>query len=338
MNTLVRARPAPRWTAYTLRATSALIVLAVMAVPVGVGIRWWPSDVGQRTTTPAAQLSASQLTAYANFASSEPVAAPLVISYHDIEPEGSSASPYTVSPAALEEHMAMLKAAGFTSITAEQMVAYLDGEPIPPRSVLITFDDGAKGIWRFADRILERHGFHATAFIITSSVGTRQPYYLTWHEMRRMRDSGRWDFGGHTDDGHRYIQGGSDDNDSGPYLLTREWLGDAGRLETLDEWRRRVTADLDASIARMADEGFERPLLFAHPFAAVTAPTNDAAIPVKLDQLIDERFEASVANNIDAGTVGPSEIASRHVLRMLVRGETTTDALFQRLSDASTTT
>lgn len=337
VSTLIPLRSKPRWSAYTLRAVSAVVVLMALAIPVGAGIRWWPSDVSQRVTTPVAVFSGEQLAAFANFAESSPIAAPLVISYHNIAPEGSSASPYTVSPEALEQHMAMLEAAGFTSITSQQMADYLGGGAVPARSVLITFDDGAKGIWRYADPVLERHGFHATAFIISGSVGTRQPYYVTWHELRRMRDSGRWDFGGHTDDGHMRVPG-IPGSDPGPFLLTREWLDAEGRLETLDEWRERVAADLDANVDRMVEEGFDRPLLFAHPFAAVTAPTNDPAIPLELDQLVEERFVASVANSFYATTVGPEQVASRHLLRILVRADTTTDDLFQRLRDVSAAT
>lgn len=336
MNTSIQLDTTNRWSAYALRAVSAVVVLAALAVPVGAGIRWWPSDVGRRVTTPAAVLSGEQLQSYAEFADSRPNPAPLVISYHDIAPEGSSDSKYAVTPEALEEHMAMLETAGFTAITSQQMVDYLDGESIPARSVLITFDDGARGIWRYADSILERHGFHATAFIISGSVGTRQPYYATWGELRRMRDSGRWDFGGHTDGGHGYVASGPDDDDLGPFLLTRQWLPDDRRLETLDEWRARVTADLDTSVERMVEEGFDRPLLFAHPFAAVITPTNDPAIPMELDALVEERFAASVANNQQyAATVGATQIAERHLLRIAVRANTTTDDLFQRLRDAS---
>lgn len=339
MNTSIQLDTTNRWSAYALRAVSAVVVLAALAVPVGAGIRWWPSDVGRRVTTPAAVLSGEQLRSYAEFADSRPNPQPLVISYHDIAPEGSSDSKYVVSPEALEEHMAMLEAAGFTSITSQQMVDYLDGESIPARSVLITFDDGPRGIWRYADSILERHGFHATAFIVTGSVGTRQPYYATWDELRHMRDSGRWDFGGHTDGGHGRVPGGPGGNNTGPFLLTRMWLDGEGRLETLDEWRTRVAADLDSNVERMVEEGFDRPLLFAHPFAAVITPTNDPAIPAELDALVEERFAASVANNVQyVDTVGPTQITERHLLRIGVRANTTTDDLFQRLRDVSAST
>jgi hypothetical protein len=117
----------------------------------------------------------------------------------------------------------------------------------------------------------------------------------------------------------------------GPFLLTRQWLDLENRLETLDEWRSRVTDDLDSSIETLVDRGFDRPLFFAHPFAAVTKPTNDPAVPAELAALVAGRFEASVANDPAASPVGADQLRSRHLLRVAVRGDTSTDVLFERL-------
>ena len=191
-----------------MRSVSGLVVLGALAVPVGLGVRWWhPSDVAARATTPAAVLASDDAARAAEFAATAPSARPVIISYHDIS-EDPGQSPYVVTPTQFEEHMSMLEAAGFTSLSSQEMADYLEGQPVPPRSVWITFDDGTKGIWRYGDRILERHGFTATAFVITGSVDTHQPYYLTWSELRRMRDTERWDFGAHTENGHRYVYGG----------------------------------------------------------------------------------------------------------------------------------
>jgi poly-beta-1,6-N-acetyl-D-glucosamine N-deacetylase len=322
--------------AYVVRALSAMVVLACVAVPIGLAVRWWPSPVSERFSTPVAQFGDRQLAAFKSFALSADPAGPIILSYHDIAPDdGSDRSPYTVTPELLEEQIAMLSASGFTSVTSEQMSGFLTGERLPPRSVWITFDDGAKGTWQYADRILERYGMSATAFVITADVGTRQPYYLTWEEMRHMRDSGRWEFGGHTDDGHHRIASGPRQGDVGPFLLTREWLDPENRLETIGEWRSRVTADLDRSIDALVDHGFSRPLFFAHPFAAVTEPTNDAAIPGELAALVAARFEASVENDPAATPVSADQVGNRHLLRVAVRGDTSTDVLFEQLQAIS---
>lgn len=332
--------------ARAIRGASAMVVVACVALPVMLAVRWWPSSLSDRHSTPAAEFTADQSAEFAAFAATAPASRPIILSYHDVLPAGdddvdegaeagAESSIYTVTPEQLESQMAMLEAGGFTSVTSAQMAAYLDGEPLPARSVFITFDDGAKGIWQYADRILERHGFHATAFIITGSVGTRQPYYLTWSELEAMRDNGRWDFGAHTDAGHLRLADDADGDTALPFLLTRAWLPEAGRQETLDEWRVRVATDLDANIDAFVDHGFDRPLMFAHPFAAVTEPTDDPAIPIELDRLIEARFAASVANDPAVTTVGPNQIAARHLLRVAVRAATTTDELFQRLRDIS---
>lgn len=332
--------------ARSVRGASAIVVMACVALPVMLAVRWWPDSLAPRHSTAAAEFTSDEALAYAAFAATAPASRPIILSYHDVLPAsdddidegaeaGAESSIYTVTPDQLESQMAMLAASGFTSITSAQMAAYLDGEALPPRSVYITFDDGAKGIWQYADRILERHGFHATAFIITGSVGTRQPYYLTWDEMRQMRDNGRWDFGAHTDSGHVRVPDDAEGDNVLPFLLTRAWLPESGRQETLDEWRTRVAADLDANIESLVDHGFDAPLMFAHPFAAVTKPTDDPAIPIELDRMIEARFTASVANDPAATPVGPNQIAARHLLRVAVRSNTTTDELFQKLRNVS---
>lgn len=314
-----------------VRSASALVVLAVLIVPVVLGMRWWPSDVSAQRATPPAELTPEDLAMYLEFASTnEPADEPVVISYHDVRPDLSDAGPYTVTPAQLEEAMSMLKAAGYTSITSEQMAGYLSGEPVPPRSVWITFDDGTKGVWRWADPILERHGFTATSFVITGSVGAQQPYYLTWSELAKMRESGRWDIEAHTHDGHRFVDANSSGTERGPFLVTRQWLPAEAKVESTEEWDARVSADLDTCIQVLDDRGFDPPLFFAHPFAAVDSSTDPTIAPL-LDRLIEDRFVASVANSPDAAAVGQGQIINRHVLRVAVRGDTGTIELFERL-------
>lgn len=317
-----------------VRSVSALIVVAAVAVPVGAGWRWTRDAPEETRSTPAASLDAADLADYRAFAAGPGAEAPVIISYHDIAPGRAEARTYDVTPTALEEQMAMLKAAGFVSITVDQLVGYMAGEPVPPRSVLITFDDGTKGVRTWADKILERHGFTAVAFVITGSVDT-SPYYLSWRDLRALRDSGRWDVEAHTHAGHVRVAASATPGDVGAFLLTRKWLPLEQRLETIDEWTTRVTTDLDLSITRLTDEGFRPPQLFAHPFAAVSVPTNDPSTPALLAGIVAERFVASVANTPDATALTPEDIAAGHLPRVAVRSATTAHELFGRLAAAS---
>jgi hypothetical protein len=73
-----------------------------------------------------------------------------VLVYHGINDQ---ADHYSVSQAAFTEQMEMLKRAGFQTISIGQYVRFLQGDVrgLPPRPVLITFDDGRLDSYRGAD-------------------------------------------------------------------------------------------------------------------------------------------------------------------------------------------
>jgi peptidoglycan/xylan/chitin deacetylase (PgdA/CDA1 family) len=223
----------------------------------------------------------------------------LVLCYHDLTTRPHNE--YTVAPRAFAAQMASLKQAGFHTISAEEFARFNSGAPVqmPSRPLLITFDDGAKGTWIYADRVLAQLGFQATVFLITGDVGHHQPYYLDWPEVEAMQETGRWSFGSHTAEGHGLVAA-DNSGDTGPFLTNRLWLPTDDRLETLGEYRGRVSADLDRSIEEIVAHGLSRPSLFAFPFSAVSEPTNDPVIGPLLLRLLSARFSALLDNTTSA--------------------------------------
>jgi hypothetical protein len=230
----------------------------------------------------------------------------LVLCYHDLTTKPHNE--YTVTPPTFAAQLAALKQAGFHTISAEQFARFHSGAPVrlPSRPLLITFDDGAKGTWIYADRVLARLGFEATVFLITSDVGHHQPYYLDWPEVEAMRETGRWSFGSHTAEGHGLVAA-DNSGDTGPFLTNRLWLPGENRLETLGEYRARVSADLDRSVEEVVAHGLPRPSLFAFPFSAVSEPTNDPVIGPMLLHLLSTRFSALLDNTTSATLIGPKQ-------------------------------
>ncbi|MFE7118308.1 polysaccharide deacetylase family protein, partial [Streptomyces sp. NPDC057654] len=85
--------------------------------------------------------------------------------------------------------------------------AWRDGSRLPPRPVLITFDDGYEGVHRHALPLLAKHGFAATLFASTGWL--RGPYednhradgppdlMLDWDQVRELAAAGM-EIGGHS--------------------------------------------------------------------------------------------------------------------------------------------
>jgi peptidoglycan/xylan/chitin deacetylase (PgdA/CDA1 family) len=95
-----------------------------------------------------------------------------VLMYHHVSPAPGL---ITVSPQNFRAQMAWLAREGWRSIGCDDLARYLQGEPLPDRSVLITFDDGYLDNWVHAAPILAEHGQRATIFLITGRIGDGPP-------------------------------------------------------------------------------------------------------------------------------------------------------------------
>ncbi|MFL5863231.1 MAG: polysaccharide deacetylase family protein [Solirubrobacteraceae bacterium] len=281
--------------------------------------------VTAQVAPPAASLPDADLKRYQRFRAAAVGGPPVVLVYHDVQPRPEP--PYTVSPRQLASHVAMLRAAGFTPVSVAQVVAWLNGRPLPPRAVMLTFDDSTKGTWIYGDPILAAAGFRAVSFVITGWVGIRQPYYLTWDELQRMQASGRWDLQSHSRLGHQRLPiDGS--GATAPALINRLWLPDAHRIETLDEFTARVRADLAGSKTDLVDHGLPEPQLFAYPFSAAAGPTDDPAAAGRTAAIVRDLFAAGLVDSATATASGPADVRARLLRRVDVGTATTTDQLF----------
>jgi peptidoglycan/xylan/chitin deacetylase (PgdA/CDA1 family) len=87
-----------------------------------------------------------------------------VLMYHKVNDLWPN--PTTVPPAVFEEQMALLGALGYVPVSLGAVRDhYLERAPLPPRAVLITFDDGYRDNLENALPILKRHGYPAVLFV-----------------------------------------------------------------------------------------------------------------------------------------------------------------------------
>lgn len=115
-----------------------------------------------------------------------------VLLYHHILPEEQNRvfrdNAAVISLENFTMQMQYLYDNGFQTITLEQLEAFLfEGEPLPPRSVMIHFDDGYYSNFVYAYPVLQSFGFNAVVFFITRFIEEQgeiqQPFDyddLTW--------------------------------------------------------------------------------------------------------------------------------------------------------------
>jgi peptidoglycan/xylan/chitin deacetylase (PgdA/CDA1 family) len=97
-----------------------------------------------------------------------------VLMYHKVnDVDGNTV---TVPVGQFDEQMAQLGELGYTVVSLDDVLAhYLDGKPLPPQAVLITFDDGYLDNLENAMPILQRHGYPAVLFAPIGYLGGNRP-------------------------------------------------------------------------------------------------------------------------------------------------------------------
>lgn len=225
-----------------------------------------------------------------------------VLLYHGIGPESNFANAadasYGLEVDDFAKQMTLLAHAGYETVDLETFVRFVQGEPVdlPPRPLLLTFDDARADSWTGADAILQELGFSAVMFVDVGRVDAGDPEYLTWEELETAQESGRWQLQLHSGEGHQQIQYGPGPDDYGPYYAYRQ------PDEDFEGWQQRVRSDLEwgEKVLREHIPSFE-PLAFAPPYGAYGQDgTNDPRIPDDLLGWLTERFDVVFTQDVNA--------------------------------------
>ena len=97
----------------------------------------------------------------------------VVLMYHRVgQAHNAWERKYCIAPEAFAAHMAALKAQGLRAVSIEHFAAWLvGGAALPAGSILITFDDGFRGVREHALPIMERLGWPFTVFLVSELIG-----------------------------------------------------------------------------------------------------------------------------------------------------------------------
>ena len=137
-----------------------------------------------------------------------------------------------------ERQIKMLQENGYNVLPLPEIVKSLRaGTPLPDKAIAITIDDAFLSVYNEAWPRLKAAGLPFTLFVATNPVDKGTPGYMTWDQIREMRDSGAT-IGGHT----------------------------VSHLHMPNNSRKRNASEIVESNNRFEAELGDRPLLFAFPF------------------------------------------------------------------------
>src|ERR671937_1854295 len=97
-----------------------------------------------------------------------------VLMYHKVN--DLPANPLTMPVSLFDEQMDQLRDLGYTVVDLQAVLKpYVDGKPLPPQAVLITFDDGYHDNLDNAARVLGKYGYPAVLFVTIGYLDDRHP-------------------------------------------------------------------------------------------------------------------------------------------------------------------
>jgi len=131
-----------------------------------------------------------------------------IIMYHSIVNSTAKVNSYIITPAILEADLKYLSENGYTTILAEDLISFVNGQKdLPEKPVMLTFDDGFYNNYSYALPLLEKYDMKATVSILgiytdkfsaINEAYNNNYTYLSWKQIKEMLATGRIDIGNHT--------------------------------------------------------------------------------------------------------------------------------------------
>lgn len=123
-----------------------------------------------------------------------------VLMYHHVMPKPDNS--IAISPAAFDAQMKYLKDKGFHPVSMTAMDAFvMTGKRLPPKPVLITFDDDRQDQIAYAVPVLRKYGFTATFFVIGNWVTSHDATCMHLSQLKTLVADG-FDVQSHTVNHH----------------------------------------------------------------------------------------------------------------------------------------
>lgn len=209
----------------------------------------------------------------------------LSLCFHNVQDVVSDPDGLSISTDRLVVTFSWLREHGFRVVSVDELLAAREGRrPLPPRAVLLTFDDGYTSFYNRVYPLLRAFDYPAVLALtgrwLDAAPGEEVPYgdrlvprekFVTWEQVREMADSGLVEIASHSYDLHRGVPANPQGNRQ-PALSARIYDPQAGAYEEEGAWLARLRADLSANSALIERQTGRRPRVMVWPYGKFNRP------------------------------------------------------------------
>ncbi|WP_423368857.1 poly-beta-1,6-N-acetyl-D-glucosamine N-deacetylase PgaB [Burkholderia sp. LMG 32019] len=227
-----------------------------------------------------------------------------VICMHDVRDNllatfssSTMVDPYAVDTGTLTAIFSWLQTNNYHTVTVKQIEASRHGgKPLPPRAVLLTFDDGYSSHYTKVLPLLERFKYPAVMGIVTAWIDAPQDapikisdkiqmprdYFMTWDQVKKVGQSEFVELGCHTHNLHHGAVANPQGNEL-PATTSHLYLENEKRYETDAEFEARVHDDLQTCVRQIRERTGIVARSMVWPYGAENQPVRKISTSLGMD-------------------------------------------------------
>ncbi len=205
--------------------------------------------------------------------------------------------PFAVDTGTLTAIFSWLQTNNYHTITVKQIEeSRRGGKPLPPRSVLLTFDDGFRSHYTKVLPLLERFKYPAVMGLVTAWIDTPpdtpirisdkvqvpRDFFLSWDEVKKLGQSEFIELGCHTHNLHHGAVANPQGNEL-PATTSHLYLQDQKRYETDAEFHARVHDDLQTCVRQIRERTGIVARSMVWPYGAENQPVRQISTSLGMD-------------------------------------------------------
>ena len=175
------------------------------------------ADPAQEAAEKAASEEAAAIRKYGYYHGKDATKIP-VLTYHMVVSDSQKKSAkfrhssLAVSKSTFDKQMKWLHKKGYRSISCEEFYLWYHKKiKLPPKSVMITFDDGAIGVAKYALPVLQKYRMHGVTFIVGSRTYKNKKGTIKYKQLQKlMQDQTYLEYQSHTYNLHKHFSAKGD--------------------------------------------------------------------------------------------------------------------------------